>query len=131
WETYGLGFFEEDFRGRFVAYHTGSLAGRTAIIGLMPDERVGVYVFGNIDHAEFRHALMYKAFDLFAGTNGQPARDWSAEFLTLYGDAEKRAQSACGTGRAARDGNASVACAREVRRHLYASGVGRSGAEDG
>ena len=99
WETYGLGFFEEDFRGRFVAYHTGSLDGRTAIIGLMPDERVGVYVFGNIDHAEFRHALMYKAFDLFAGTNGQPARDWSAEFLTLYGDAEKRAQ----TARAAQD----------------------------
>ena len=99
WETYGLGFFEEDFRGRFVAYHTGSLDGRTAIIGLMPDERVGVYVFGNIDHAEFRHALMYKAFDLFAGTNGQPARDWSAEFLTLYGDAERRAQ----TARAAQD----------------------------
>jgi CubicO group peptidase (beta-lactamase class C family) len=99
WETYGFGFFEEDFRGRFVAYHTGSLAGRTAIIGLMPDERVGVYVFGNLDHAEFRHALMYKAFDLFAGTNGEPARDWSAEFLTLYGDAEKRSDAA----RAAQD----------------------------
>jgi CubicO group peptidase (beta-lactamase class C family) len=98
-ETYGFGFFEEDFRGRFVAYHTGSLAGRTAIIGLMPDERVGVYVLGNLDHAEFRHALMYKAFDIFAGTNGEPARDWSAEFLTLYGDAEKRGEAA----RAAQD----------------------------
>lgn len=93
-ETYGFGFFEEDFRGRFVAYHTGSLAGRTAIIGLMPDERVGVYVLGNLDHAEFRHALMYKAFDVFAGTNGQPARDWSAEFLKLYGDADKLAKEA-------------------------------------
>jgi CubicO group peptidase (beta-lactamase class C family) len=89
WETYGFGFFEEDYRGKFVAYHTGSLAGRTAIIGLIPDERVGVYVLGNLDHAEFRHALMYKAFDLFAGTAETPARDWSAEFLKLYGDAEK------------------------------------------
>jgi CubicO group peptidase (beta-lactamase class C family) len=93
-ETYGFGFFEEDFRGRFVAYHTGSLAGRTAIIGLLPDERLGVYVLGNLDHAEFRHALMYKAFDVFAGTNGQPARDWSAEFLKLYGDADKAAKTA-------------------------------------
>ena len=93
-ETYGFGFFEEDFRGRYVAYHTGSLAGRTAIIGLMPDQGVGVYALGNLDHAEFRHAIMYKAFDLFAGTNGEPARDWSAEFLTLYGDAAKRAQAA-------------------------------------
>jgi CubicO group peptidase (beta-lactamase class C family) len=99
WETYGLGFFEEDYRGKFVAYHTGSLAGRTAIIGLIPDERMGVYVFGNLDHAEFRHALMYKAFDLFAGTAEQPARDWNAEFLKLYGDAAKRAEAA----RAARD----------------------------
>lgn len=98
-ETYGFGFFEEDFRGRYVAYHTGSLDGRTAIIGLLPDQGVGVYAFGNLDHAEFRHAIMYKAFDLFAGTNGEPARDWSAEFLTLYGNAEKRADAA----RAARD----------------------------
>jgi CubicO group peptidase (beta-lactamase class C family) len=94
WETYGLGWFEEDYRGRFVAYHTGSLAGRTAIIGLMPDERMGVYVLGNLDHAEFRHALMYKTFDLFAGASGEPARDWSAEFLTLYGDMNRRSDSA-------------------------------------
>ncbi|HEY2848780.1 MAG TPA: serine hydrolase [Gemmatimonadaceae bacterium] len=98
-ETYGLGFFEEDFRGRFVAFHTGSLDGRTAIIGLLPDQGVGVYAFGNLDHAEFRHAIMYKAFDLFAGTNGGPARDWSAEFLTLYGNAEKQSEAA----QAARD----------------------------
>jgi len=99
WETYGFGFFEEDYRGKFVAYHTGSLAGRTAIIGLIPDERMGVYVLGNVDHAEFRHALMYKAFDLFAGTAETPARDWSAEFLKLYGDAEKQGEAA----RTARD----------------------------
>jgi CubicO group peptidase (beta-lactamase class C family) len=93
-QTYGLGWFEQDFRGRFIAYHTGSLDGRTAIIGLMPSEKTGVYVLGNLDHAEFRHALMYKAFDLFAGTRGEPARDWSAEFLKLYGDAAKRGDSA-------------------------------------
>ena len=98
-ETYGFGFFEEDFRGRYVVFHTGSLAGRTAIIGLLPDQGVGVYAFGNVDHAEFRHAIMYKAFDLFAGTNGERARDWSAEFLALYGAADKRADA----GRAARD----------------------------
>jgi CubicO group peptidase (beta-lactamase class C family) len=85
WTTYGLGWFEQDFRGRFLAFHTGSLDGRTAIIGLLPDEQVGVYVLGNLDHAEFRHALMLKTLDLFAGTNGEAARDWSAEFLTLYG----------------------------------------------
>lgn len=82
WTTYGLGWFQHDYRGEMVNMHTGSLAGRTAIIGLIPDKKFGIYIFGNIDHVEIRHALMYKAFDLFAfGDNG---RDWSTEAKALY-----------------------------------------------
>lgn len=81
WRTYGLGWYQHDYKGHKVNFHTGSLSGLTAIIGQLPDEKLGVYVFGNYDHAEVRHALMYKAFDWFAlgGT-----RDWSTEFKTLY-----------------------------------------------
>jgi hypothetical protein len=42
-----------------------------------------VCILANLDHAEVRHALMFKAFDYFA-LGG--ARDWSKEFLTLYND---------------------------------------------
>lgn len=84
WMTYGLGWFEQDFRGRFLAFHTGSLDGRTAMVGMLPDARTGVFIAGNLDHAEFRHALMLQVMDMFAGTNGGTPRDWSAEFLTLY-----------------------------------------------
>ncbi len=84
WMTYGLGWFEQDYRGRFLAFHTGSLDGRTAMVGLLPDARTGVFIAGNLDHAEFRHALMLQVMDIFAGTNGGPPHDWSAEFLTLY-----------------------------------------------
>jgi CubicO group peptidase (beta-lactamase class C family) len=81
WTTYGLGWFQHDYKGRKVNFHTGSLAGATAIHAQLPDEKLGIYVFGNYDHAEIRHALLYKTFDLFAlGGN----RDWSAEFLKLY-----------------------------------------------
>ena len=90
--TYGLGFFQHDYRGEMVNFHTGSLAGRTAIIGLLRDKNLGVYIFGNLDHAEVRHALMYKVFDLFAFNDN--SRDWSSEFKTLYdklkADAAKR-----------------------------------------
>lgn len=82
WMTYGLGWFQHDYRGEMVNFHTGSLAGRTAIIGLLRDKKFGVYIFGNLDHAEVRHALMYKAFDLFAFKDN--SRDWSAELKTLY-----------------------------------------------
>ncbi|HRG80749.1 MAG TPA: serine hydrolase, partial [Cyclobacteriaceae bacterium] len=81
WTTYSLGWFQQDYKGRKVNFHTGSLAGETAIHGQLPSEKLAVYVFGNYDHAEVRHALMFKAFDHFAlgGT-----RDWSGEFNTLY-----------------------------------------------
>ncbi|AKD58258.1 serine hydrolase [Spirosoma radiotolerans] len=81
WRTYGLGWYQHDYRGKKVNFHTGSLAGLTAITGQLPEAKLGVYIFGNYDHAEVRHALMYKAFDWFAlGGN----RDWSVEFKTLY-----------------------------------------------
>jgi CubicO group peptidase (beta-lactamase class C family) len=83
WMTYGLGWFQHDYKGKKINYHTGSLAGEVAIHAQLPDAKLGVYIFGNLDHAEVRHALVYKTFDLFAlGGN----RDWSKEFLRLYGD---------------------------------------------
>jgi hypothetical protein len=90
WMTYGLGWFQHDYQGRMLNFHTGSLSGMVAIIGLVPDERFGVYVLSNRDHVEVRHALMYKAIDLFLGN---PPRDWSRELLALYDGRRARADS--------------------------------------
>jgi CubicO group peptidase (beta-lactamase class C family) len=98
WTTYALGWFQEDYGGRAVSFHTGSIDGMVAIIGLIPDERLGVYVLANIDHAEVRHALMYTVFDLWAPETVRGARsevrDWSAELLRLYGGIRAQADSA-------------------------------------
>lgn len=83
WTTYGYGWFQHDYRGAKVDFHTGSIAGRTAIVGLMRDKKLGVYVFGNCDHVEVRHAILYKVFDLF-GFNDTNGRDWSADFKKMY-----------------------------------------------
>lgn len=90
WTTYGLGWFQQDYRGHYVAFHTGSLDGRTAIVGLLPEERAGIYVFGNLDHAELRHALMLRALDLFLG---ESPRDWNAELLRMQRASRARADS--------------------------------------
>ena len=79
--TYSLGWFQHDYQGQFVHFHTGSLSGTVAIIGLLPEHNFGVYVFGNLDHTELRHALMYKAFDMFLN---HEERDWSTEVKNLY-----------------------------------------------
>ena len=81
WMTYGLGWFQHDYQGRMLDFHTGSLSGMVSIVGLVPDARFGVYVLSNRDHVEVRHALMYKAIDLYLGN---APRDWSRELLSLY-----------------------------------------------
>jgi len=88
---YGLGWFLEDYRGEYVVFHTGSIDGFVAIVGLIPDRKLGVVIFANLDHAEVRHALMYRVFDAYIGN---PRRDWSAEMLTLYRGIQARARAA-------------------------------------
>jgi CubicO group peptidase (beta-lactamase class C family) len=82
WMTYGLGWFQHDYRGKMVQFHTGSLAGMVAIAGMIPEENIGVYVMGNLDHVELRHAVMYTVFDLFM--DGKITKDWSKELYALY-----------------------------------------------
>lgn len=82
WMSYGLGWFQHDYKGRMVQFHTGSLDGAVAIIGLIPDANFGVYVFGNMDHTELRHALMYKAMDMWVFNSD--TTDWSRDLYGLY-----------------------------------------------
>jgi CubicO group peptidase (beta-lactamase class C family) len=85
--AYGMGWFLQDYRGEFVAMHTGSIDGYVAIVGLLPEHDVGVVVFANRDHAELRHAIMWRVFDAYLG--GEP-RDWSADLKTLYDSLDAR-----------------------------------------
>lgn len=92
--TYGFGWFLEDYRGEEVVMHTGSIDGMSALIGLLPDRRVGVYVLANLDHAEVRHAIMYRVFDAYLDAPRAPARDWSTELRAFYGGLEAKALAA-------------------------------------
>jgi hypothetical protein len=99
WMTYGLGWFQQDYRGEAVDFHTGSIDGMVAIHGLVRDQRLGVYVLANLDHAEVRHAIMYTVFDRYTGPPARGPRDeargsdrdWSTEFLKLYADLRQEA----------------------------------------
>ena len=87
--TYAMGWFQQDYKGHKLNFHTGSLAGVVAIHAQIPERKFGIYIFENLDHAELRHALMFKAIDLFelGGTT-----DWSVRFKTMY-DSLKLANS--------------------------------------
>jgi len=81
WTSYGLGWFQQDYRGMAVDFHTGSIDGMVAIAGLIRDLDLGVYVLANLDHAEVRHALMLTVFDAYIG---ETERNWSTELHAFY-----------------------------------------------
>jgi CubicO group peptidase (beta-lactamase class C family) len=95
--SYALGWFVQDFHGETVWMHTGSIDGMCAIIGLLPERHVGVYVLANLDHAELRHALMYKVFDMYRAQSRAPARDWSADLKALFDSAHAARRAAAAT----------------------------------
>ncbi len=82
WMTYGLGWFQQDYRGKMIQFHTGSLDGAIAIHGFIPEEKFSIYLFANLDHNEVRHAILWKAIDLWSFNDNH--RDWNNELYDLY-----------------------------------------------
>ena len=87
WRTYGLAWFQQDFQGRMINFHTGSLSGLIALIGLDRAGDKAMVVLGNRDHAEMRHALLWEVMD---NTSLDEKRDWNKEIFDLY-DARAKA----------------------------------------
>lgn len=81
WRSYGLAWFQQDFQGRKIDFHTGSLSGMIALIGLDRAGDKAMIVLGNRDHAEMRHALLWEVMD---NTSGDQRRDWNQEIFDLY-----------------------------------------------
>lgn len=81
WRSYGLGWFQQDFQGRMINFHTGSLSGLIALIGLDRAEDKAVVVLGNRDHAEMRHALLWDVMD---NRNESDKPDWNQDVFDLY-----------------------------------------------
>jgi CubicO group peptidase (beta-lactamase class C family) len=91
WTTYGLGWFQQDYRGKMIQYHTGSLDGMIAIFGYVPEDKFSFYFLGNLDHSEIRHALMWKAIDLWCFNDN--SKDWSKDLHQMYRGFADSAQS--------------------------------------
>jgi CubicO group peptidase (beta-lactamase class C family) len=89
WRSYGLGWFQQDFQGRKIDFHTGSLSGFVAILGLDRTHQRAVVVMANREGAELRHALLWEVMDRRTGAE-RP--DWHADVLALNG--ERAAQRA-------------------------------------
>ena len=87
---YGFGWIIHDFHGKKVVQHGGAVDGMLGVVGMIPEEHLGVVVLTNRLPTQLPFALELKVFDQFLGTVGT---DWSAT-MKAQADAAKAAAEA-------------------------------------
>lgn len=89
--SYGLGWFLEDYRGRELVHHGGNIDGMSALVGMMPEEDLGVVILTNMNGSGLPTVLMRTVFDRYLGATG---KDWSADLRKIVEDGRKRGKAA-------------------------------------
>ncbi len=90
--AYGLGWFLSDYEGRLVVQHGGNIDGMSALVGMLPEEKLGVVVLTNISQSALPYVIMQKLWDLHLKT--PKAKDWNAEMFRVTDSLLARAREA-------------------------------------
>ncbi|WEF32452.1 serine hydrolase [Pseudoduganella chitinolytica] len=65
--SYGLGFYVRDYRGRKLVMHGGALQGFYSRVMMLPDEKLGVAIFTNAENGASMAALGWRILDHYLG----------------------------------------------------------------
>lgn len=90
-QAYGLGWFLQDYRGRLVVRHSGSLDGMRTHVILVPEEELGVVAITNLAESRIPQAVVWHVVDQYLGPRD---KDWNAVFLAEAEHARVEADSA-------------------------------------
>ena len=90
-EAYGMGWFLQDYRGRELDQHGGNIDGMSAMVALMPEEKIGMVILTNANGSPVPSIAMYRVLDALLN---EPARDWSAEYRKQFEKARAQAKEA-------------------------------------
>jgi len=90
-ESYGMGWFLQDYRGRELDQHGGNIDGMSAMVAIMPEEKIGLVILTNANGSPMPSIAMFRALD---GLLNAPARDWSAEYRKQFDKLRAQAKEA-------------------------------------
>ena len=119
-QAYGLGWFLQDYRGRFVVQHGGNVDGMTALVAMLPEEHLGIVILTNMNGSGMPSALMNRAFDLHLGVTPD---DWSAKAFALTEAARARSREALRKADAARVPNTKPSLALDRYAGVYSDSL--------
>lgn len=74
--AYGMGWFLQDYHGRKVIQHDGTINGMSSFIIMVPDDDLGVIVLANLEETFLPYAISYKILDYCLGKSNH---DWDKE----------------------------------------------------
>jgi len=77
---YALGFNVNDYRGRKMVSHTGSLSGYVSRLVIVPDLELGIVVLTNQESNEAYNSVIYAVLDQAMGV---PPTDWAQAYLKV------------------------------------------------
>lgn len=89
-QAYGLGWTLQDYRGRKIVRHGGSLDGMRTQVGMIPEEDLGVVVITNLNNSWVPQVVLYHVFDAFLGPAG---KDWNQAMYAVYLESEREAEA--------------------------------------
>src|SRR4029079_1312499 len=90
-EAYGMGWFLQDYRGRELDQHGGNIDGMSAMVAIMPEEKIGLVILTNANGSPVPTITMNRVLD--ARLN-EPARDWNAEYKKQFDKLRSQAKEA-------------------------------------
>lgn len=82
--TYGIGWFQHDYRGKKVVFHPGSIDGMNAFVGFVPSENIALFTMSNLNWNELWRVLFYQSIDLWV------FRDNRQDLLNILDDPYKK-----------------------------------------
>jgi CubicO group peptidase (beta-lactamase class C family) len=90
-EAYGMGWFLQDYRGRELDQHGGNIDGMSAMVAVMPEEKLGMVILTNANGSPVPTIALYRVIDALLN---EPARDWSGEALKQFDKLHAQAKEA-------------------------------------
>ncbi len=90
--SYGMGWFLSDYRGRKMVEHGGAIDGMRSAVSMIPEEKLGVVVLGNMNGSILPQMLANRIFDMYLVPGKE--KDWSGEVLKVIKTAEAQGKAA-------------------------------------
>lgn len=90
YNSYAMGWFVRDFRGRKLVWHSGGMDGMSAVVMLVPEEKLGITVLTHQDGG----IVMTTAYQLLDAYLGAPKTDWSKLVLKFREEGEQKEKEA-------------------------------------